>query len=175
VQSNEIATNRTKVTAFVDGMPILGSQGAIGFGNLEQVEVYRGPQSAAFGRSTFGGAINYVTRDPGDAYEGNVSADVNGYGRRLLRGGASGPISDSVGFLVHFEYEDSTAPDEYLASDGAQAYFSAGNDEYPAVEGARVAASIATLGTFKGDDVSLAEVAGNVPVAQRIYNEVGWE
>jgi len=64
---------------------------------------------------------------------------------------------------------------EYLAGDSAQAYFSAGNDEYPAVDGVEVAASIATLGEFRGDDVSLSEVAGNVPVAQRIYNEVGWE
>ena len=120
VQSNEIATNRTKVTAFVDGMPILGSQGSLGFGNLAQVEVYRGPQSAAFGRSTFGGAINYVTRDPGDTFEGDVRADVNGYGRRLLRGGVSGPLSETVGFMVNAEYEDSTAPDEYLASDGTQ-------------------------------------------------------
>ena len=116
VQSNEIATNRTKVTQFVDGMPILGSQGSLGFGNLQQVEVYRGPQSAAFGRSTFGGAINYVTRDPGEEFEGNVSADVNGYGRRLLRAGVSGPISDTVGFMVNAEYEDSTAPDDYLAT-----------------------------------------------------------
>ena len=116
VQSNEIATNRTKVTQFIDGMPILGSQGSIGFGNLQQVEVYRGPQSAAFGRSTFGGAINYVTRDPGEEFEGNASADVNGYGRRLLRGGVSGPISDTVGFMVNVEYEDSTAPDDFLAT-----------------------------------------------------------
>ena len=116
VQSNEIATNRTKVTQFVDGMPILGSQGSLGFGNLQQVEVYRGPQSAAFGRSTFGGAINYVTRDPGEEFEGNVSADVNGYGRRLLRAGVSGPISDTVGFMLNAEYEDSTAPDDYLAT-----------------------------------------------------------
>ncbi len=120
VQSTEIATNRTKVTQFVDGMPILGSQGSIGFGNLAQVEVYRGPQSAAFGRSTFGGAVNYVTRDPGDTFEGNVRADVNGYGRRLVRGGVSGPISDSVGFMLNAEIEDSTAPDDYLASDGTQ-------------------------------------------------------
>ena len=120
VQSNEIATNRTKVTQFVDGMPILGSQGSTTFGNLQQVEVYRGPQSAAFGRSTFGGAVNYVTRDPGDTFEGNIRADVNGYGRRLVRGGVSGPISDSVGFMLHAEIEDSTAPDDYLASDGTQ-------------------------------------------------------
>ena len=64
---------------------------------------------------------------------------------------------------------------EYLASDSAQEYFSAGNDEYPVVDGVSVATSVAALGTFSGDDVSLSDVAGNVPVAQRIYNEVGWE
>ncbi len=118
VQSNEIATNRTKVTSFVDGMPILGSQGALGFGNVAQVEVFRGPQSAAFGRSTFGGAINYVTRDPGDEFEGLVTADVNDYGRRLVRGQVSGPISDTVGFMLNAEFEDSSAPDDFIASDG---------------------------------------------------------
>ena len=30
------------------------------------------------------------------------------------------PISDSVGFLLHAEIEDSTSPDDYLASDGTQ-------------------------------------------------------
>lgn len=120
VQSNEIATNRTKVTAFVDGMPILGSQGAIGFGNVAQVEVYRGPQSAAFGRSTFGGAINYVTRDPGDTFEGNVSLEVNDYGRQLVRGGISGPLTDTIGYMINVEVEDSDSPDDFTASDGTQ-------------------------------------------------------
>jgi iron complex outermembrane receptor protein len=120
VQSNEIATNRTKVTAFVDGMPILGSQGAIGFGNAAQVEVYRGPQSAAFGRSTFGGAINYVTRDPGDTFEANISMEASDYGRRLVRGGVSGPLTDTIGYMINGEYEDSSAPDEFVASDGTQ-------------------------------------------------------
>ncbi len=64
---------------------------------------------------------------------------------------------------------------EYLASDSAQAYFSAGNNEYPVVDGVAVADSIATLGEFTGDEVNLSEVAKNVPAAQRIYNEVGWE
>jgi iron(III) transport system substrate-binding protein len=64
---------------------------------------------------------------------------------------------------------------EYLASDQAQEYFSAGNDEYPAVPGVALSASVATLGMFKPDDVDLSAVAKNVPVAQQIFNEVGWE
>ena len=64
---------------------------------------------------------------------------------------------------------------EYLASDQAQQYFSAGNDEYPAVPGVALSPSVAALGFFQTDDVNLSDVAKNVPTAQRIFNEVGWE
>lgn len=64
---------------------------------------------------------------------------------------------------------------EYLASDSAQAYFSAGNDEYPAVPGVGLAPSIAALGHFKPDDVNLSEVARNLPEAQKIFNDTGWK
>jgi iron(III) transport system substrate-binding protein len=64
---------------------------------------------------------------------------------------------------------------EYLASDQAQQYFSVGNDEFPAVPGVGLAPSIAALGSFKPDDVNLSEVAKNIPTAQKIFNEAGWE
>ena len=64
---------------------------------------------------------------------------------------------------------------EYLASDQAQEYFSAGNDEYPAVPGVALSPSVAELGFFKPDDVDLSAVAQNLPTAQRIFNQVGWE
>ena len=64
---------------------------------------------------------------------------------------------------------------EYLASDSAQEYFSAGNDEYPVVEGVPVSASVQQLGELKADTVDLSAVAKNVEAAQRIFAEVGWE
>ena len=63
---------------------------------------------------------------------------------------------------------------EYLASDQAQKYFSAGNDEYPSVPGVGLSPSVAELGFFKPDDVDLSAVAGNLATAQKIYNEIGW-
>ncbi|WP_170431040.1 Fe(3+) ABC transporter substrate-binding protein [Ruegeria arenilitoris] len=63
---------------------------------------------------------------------------------------------------------------EYLASDSAQKYFSAGNDEFPAVEGVELVDSVKALGEFKADEVNLSEVAKNLPEAQKIFNEVGW-
>jgi len=64
---------------------------------------------------------------------------------------------------------------EYLASDPAQVFFSAGNDEYPVVAGVALSASVAALGDFKADPVSLSAVAQNLPLAQQIFNEVGWK
>jgi iron(III) transport system substrate-binding protein len=64
---------------------------------------------------------------------------------------------------------------EYLASDQAQQYFAAGNDEFPAVQGVEYSSSVAELGDFTADDVSLSAVAKNIPLAQKIFNEVGWK
>ena len=115
---------------------------------------------------------------PADAREGIgwVFPDQGGNGAHMnLSGGgvaANAPNRDNaVAFL------------EYLASDSAQEYFSAGNDEYPAWPacggrpGGRgeISDSVEALGEFEADDVSLAAVADNVGEAQRIANEVGWE
>lgn len=67
-------------TVFVDGVWVSGSVFGLGFDDVERVEIIRGPQSALFGRSTFGGAINYVTRTPTPEYKGRLSAEVGDYG-----------------------------------------------------------------------------------------------
>jgi iron(III) transport system substrate-binding protein len=64
---------------------------------------------------------------------------------------------------------------EYLTSDQAQEYFSAGNDEYPAVPGVAISPSVASLGFFIPDTLDAATIADNVPAAQDIFNQVGWE
>ena len=64
---------------------------------------------------------------------------------------------------------------EYLASDQAQEYFSAGNDEYPAVPGVGLSPSVAELGLFRADAIPLSDVAANLDTAVQIYNELGWK
>ena len=64
---------------------------------------------------------------------------------------------------------------EYLTSESAQVYFSGGNDEYPVVPGVEISDSVKELGDFKADEVSLSDVAKNIPEAQKIFNEVGWK
>lgn len=63
---------------------------------------------------------------------------------------------------------------EYLASDQAQEYFSAGNDEYPAVMGTALSPSVASLGLFRQDTLNLTALGENQALAQEIYNRVGY-
>lgn len=64
---------------------------------------------------------------------------------------------------------------EYLASKQAQEYFSAGNDEYPAVPGVGLSDSVAQLGLFRQDTLNLEVLGRNQPEAQRIYDLVGYK
>lgn len=63
---------------------------------------------------------------------------------------------------------------EYLTSEQAQKYFSDGNDEYPAVPGIGLSPSVARLGLFRPDSVNLSAVAKKIPLAQKIFDQVGW-
>jgi iron(III) transport system substrate-binding protein len=64
---------------------------------------------------------------------------------------------------------------EYLASDSAQRYFSAGNDEYPAVPGVALSPSVAALGLFRQDTLNLDVLGKNQGQAQMLYDEVGFK
>ncbi|MEN0001308.1 MAG: extracellular solute-binding protein [Pseudomonadota bacterium] len=64
---------------------------------------------------------------------------------------------------------------EYLASEQAQEYFSAGNDEYPGVPGVGLAPSVASLGFFRPDTIELSDIADNIEAANRVLGEAGWE
>ena len=82
---------RQGATVFIDGAPILGSE--IGSTeNYERIEVIKGPQSAYFGRSTFSGAINAVTKTPGSEWAGRISAEVARFGTSDMGGQIEGPL-----------------------------------------------------------------------------------
>lgn len=70
--------------------------------DIERVEIVRGPQSALYGRSAFGGAIHYVTRRPGLERRGELSVDLSAEGKKEIMGSASGPLSDN--FFVGFNF-----------------------------------------------------------------------
>ena len=83
--------NRQAVTVFLDGVPIPG--GAIpGLTGIDQVEVVKGPQSAYFGRSTFAGAINFITRAPSDELQGMLDASYASFNTTEITGSLEGRL-----------------------------------------------------------------------------------
>ena len=89
---------RQGATVFIDGAPILGAE--LGdTANYERIEVIKGPQSAYFGRSTFSGAINAVTKNPGNEWAGKVSAEAARFGTTDFTAQIEGPlIEDKLAF-----------------------------------------------------------------------------
>ncbi len=76
-------TGSAVVGIMVDGIPVGGSytQTGDGFvpdfdpGDLQRVEVLRGPQGTLYGASSMGGLVNFVTVDPStDRFSGRVAA-----------------------------------------------------------------------------------------------------
>jgi len=60
--------------------------------DIERIEVIKGPHSALYGRSAFNGAINYITKKPGETFQGNAQVDVGSYGKYEGRVSISGPV-----------------------------------------------------------------------------------
>jgi len=65
---------------------------------LERVEVTKGPQSALYGRNTFAGAINYVTKKPGNDGEGTLETTLGSKGRKDVRVSYNGAITEDTLF-----------------------------------------------------------------------------
>jgi iron(III) transport system substrate-binding protein len=65
---------------------------------------------------------------------------------------------------------------EYLASDQAQGYFAEGNNEWPVVKGAPLNnKALASLGSFKMDTLNISALGKNQPLAQKIFDRVGYK
>lgn len=64
---------------------------------------------------------------------------------------------------------------EYLASDQAQSYFADGNNEWPAVPGVKINnRELSSLGTFRMDSLNVGLLGKNQPLAQKIFDRVGF-
>jgi len=90
---------RQASTMFIDGAASVGAEFG-GIENVERIEVLKGPQGAHFGRSTYTGAINIVTKDPGDEFSGSVNFEAGKYGMQRAGIVLEGPLGDNLGYRL---------------------------------------------------------------------------
>lgn len=86
------APERQTTSMFLDGVPIGGGGTIGGLTDIEQIEVVNGPQSAYFGRSTFAGAVNFITRAPRDEMRVAASVELATYDSYELTASVEGGI-----------------------------------------------------------------------------------
>jgi iron complex outermembrane receptor protein len=86
---------------FIDGVFVEGNISGYDLSDVERVEVIRGPQSALFGRRTFSGAVNFITKLPGNKPSGSMSLQFGNKGQKQARFSYSAPLADTLSFRVN--------------------------------------------------------------------------
>ncbi len=94
------------VAFFIDGIYYTGSLADYDVDTIERIEVVKGPQSALYGRNTYSGAINIISKLPTDVWEGRVQADISEHDRYELTAGIRGPVSDGLSVGVNGRWYD---------------------------------------------------------------------
>jgi iron complex outermembrane receptor protein len=92
----------SSVAVFIDG--VYRSRSGIGLnelGEIERIEVLRGPQGTLFGRNASAGLINIISKKPNlNEFEAYGEATYGNYDLMRLGAGLTGPIGESVGFRL---------------------------------------------------------------------------
>ena len=103
----EATGGEAPVAVVIDGVQV--SQPAFilqDYGDVQQVEILRGPQGSLYGRNAIGGAINITTRQPTNDLSGRIKLDYGNANTALVDGQLSGAIvADKILFSVTGAYQ----------------------------------------------------------------------
>jgi outer membrane receptor protein involved in Fe transport len=88
------------VAFFIDGIYFNGSLADYDVDTIARIEVAKGPQSALYGRNTYSGAINIISKTPTDRWSGRIQADISEGMVYDVTAAISGPIAPGLGIAV---------------------------------------------------------------------------
>jgi iron complex outermembrane receptor protein len=95
----------SSVAVLIDDVPLaFAARAFTDLPDVERIEVLRGPQSTLYGKSASAGLVNIITREPSSTFHltANALATTDSeYGGNFS---ASGPISDTLGYVVSASY-----------------------------------------------------------------------
>tara|TARA_R110002167_G_scaffold34573_1_gene110231 strand:- start:12543 stop:14690 length:2148 start_codon:yes stop_codon:yes gene_type:complete len=88
------------VGMIIDGVDFTGIGSIATLFDVQQTEIFRGPQGTLFGANALAGIINITTKAPTDTFEGAVKLDAGNYNSLGLGLALSGPASNSVNYRL---------------------------------------------------------------------------
>ena len=93
IGSDAFVTADPSVAMYVDNIYVPFKPGGLqSFGDVDRIEVLKGPQGTLFGRNAVGGAINVITKDPSEEPTGSFFLSYGSYDDKEARGYVSGPL-----------------------------------------------------------------------------------
>lgn len=93
---------QARTLVLLDGIPVNKADGGsvnwnlISTGDVERVEVVKGPGSALYGGNAMGGIINVITQKPTERFQGNLTAEYGTYNTKIVRLNMSGIMGHEV-------------------------------------------------------------------------------
>jgi len=95
----------SSVAVFIDG--VYRSRTGVGLnelGEIERIEVLRGPQGTLFGRNASAGLINIVSKKPSFTFGGGGELTYGNYNQVRAAAGITGPLAPTVAFRIDGVY-----------------------------------------------------------------------
>jgi iron complex outermembrane recepter protein len=107
LQANGPGSEEAPVAYNQDGVYIARTAGAMmGFFDLNDVEVLRGPQGTLYGRNATGGAVDVNSKDPTNTSDGYVRLTAGTYAHVGTEGAIGGAITDNINGRIAFLTND---------------------------------------------------------------------
>ncbi len=107
------------VGLLVDGIDFTGLGLAANTLDVEQIEVFRGPQGTLYGANALGGLISINSKAPTETFSANIAGELADYNSRSVDTVLSGPMGETAGYrlAVRNTRSDGYTENTYLSAE----------------------------------------------------------